>query len=191
MVHKRKKHQEIQNCEQMKILSSPISVEIIQAFKHGGELTVKDLSELLGRTSHSLHYHVRKLLKIGFIVKVGTQISGARTEAIYDVVASSFSAPAFSDDSEFQKLTNDGVAALMRLAVRNFNSAIKHPDEICESGPKRNLNVVRHSGRLNAAQLSEVNLHLEELVKIFRTGIGNRDGKMVSLTIALTPVEQK
>ncbi len=120
--------------------------------------------------------------------EVGTQRSGARTESIYDVTADRFNASGVSKEPALQEPVNKGVAALLRLAGRNFADAASKPEKVSEKGANRNIGAQRHMARLTKKQLSEVNTHIEAIEKIFGANIGSEDGQMISLTLVLAPL---
>ena len=191
MAKKRKKIFQIKTTEQLKVVSSPVLIEIVQALRYGGPATVNEVGKRIGRKPNSLHYHFRKLVKVGFVHKTDTRLSGARTEAIYDVVADEFYGLTIQEDKSLQKLTNDGIAALLRLAKRNVFRAIKTPEKLRETGAERNIEIQRSAARLTNEQLAEVNAHIDALRKIFTSNIGTEEGQMCSLTMVLTPLEDE
>lgn len=188
MVHKRKKIARVRTAEQIRVLASPASIEIIHALRIGGPTTVAEIGPRLGRKANSLHYHLRKLVRAGFVRQVSARRSGARTEAIYDVVADYFSGPSVAKDPKLQKLSNNAVAAILRLAARNFAQATENPALLRDNGNHCNIAAARTKGRLTRAQLAEVNGHLDALRRIFLEGNMRQRGELCALTIVLTPM---
>ena len=185
---KRAKIFPITTADQLRVISSPVPLSIVQTLQQTGPASIRVLGPKIGRSSNSLHYHIRKLLKLGMIQEVGTRQSGSRTESIYDVVADRFKGLDVSKEPALQEPVNRSVAALLRLAARNFADAAGKPSEISEKGAGRNIGAQRHMSRLTKKQLFELNTHIEGIEKLFRENIGSDDGQMLSLTLVLAPI---
>lgn len=188
MKRKRRKTFRIKTAAQLKAISSPVSFAIIQTLKQKGPLTVAKLGPKMGRKPNSLHYHIRKLLKIGMIRKVGTQRSGARTEVVYDVVANRFEGSDLNEKPELRKLANESVASLLRLAARNFAEASQIPEIPVEKGKKRNIHARHYSARLTEDQLIELNSYFDKIQNVFASNIGSETGQMYSMTMVFNPL---
>jgi len=191
MIRKRKKTASIRTIDQLRVLASPVSIEIIHALRGGGPATVAELGPRLGREASSLHYHIRKLTCVGFVHETGTRRSGARTEAIHDVVADGFCGPSVPKNPKRRKLANDAVASLLRLATRNFAQASERPDALSEDGPCRNILAGRYKAWLTLRQLTEVNRHLDALLQIFLANNAAPRGQLCVLTMVLSPAQHE
>ncbi len=187
MTYKRKKRATIRTAAQLRALASPVSIEVIQMLRTGGAATVAELGPRLGRKANSLHYHIRKLARAGFIRKIGARRSGARTEASYDVTAEIFRYENAPENPRLRKHVNDIVAAMLRLAMRNFARASQRPQEVREGGAHANILADRYKGRLTRPQLAEVNHHLRAAREILISSCRSRRGELCTLTVVLTP----
>ena len=187
MVPKRKKEIRLRSASQVRIFTSPVSIEIIHAIRTGGPATVAELGPRMGRKPNSLHYHVRKLREAGFLCETGTTRSGARTQSIYDVTANLFRYEKAPKDPTLRKHSNGIVAAMLRLTSRSFAWASKRPQEARESGVHANLLAERHKARLTRAELAEVNKHLLAAREVFFSNNRTRGGELCTLTLFLTP----
>lgn len=190
MNRKRKAEHRITTAAQLRLIRSPAAIDMLQALRQRGPATVAELGQRIGKRPNSCHYHVGKLLEAGFIEAVDTRRSGARTETIYDVVANQFVGQTAPRSTTLRKTTCDTVAALLRLAARNFTTATTHRDGLCEEGPHRNILVNRHAARLSRSQLAEVNRHLRAVEKIFLQNTGSPTGDLMAATIVLTPLQE-
>ncbi|MHC4697413.1 MAG: helix-turn-helix domain-containing protein [Planctomycetota bacterium] len=189
MASRRKKTIRIHAVEQLQALASPTAIEILEALQTRGAATVAELGPGLGRKANSLHYHIRKLARVGLVRKVGARRSGARTQAVYDVPASRLTAQTVSKNAQLRKLTTEAVAALLRLTARNFARACEDPAAV-ETGKARNILANRHKAWLTRKELAKVNGHVDELRKIFAANSGTGRGRLCALTIVLTPLDQ-
>ena len=190
MANKRKKVVRIRRPEQIQVLNSAVAIGIIDVLRQRGAATVAELGPRLGRSPNSLHYHMRKLLKTGFVHEVGSRRSGARTEAIYDVVADTFVGENAPFTPRLRKLTCDAVASLTRLANRNFAKAAGGAKKLFERGKYRNILATRKTARLTRTQLAAVNRHIEALTEIFDKNIGSDAGELFGITLVMTPLDE-
>lgn len=190
MAHRRKKRFNLTTPDQLRLIGSPIAIEIIQAIRQKGPISIRDLGPIIGRKPNSLHYHVRKLVKNGFVVQTGTNRSGARSEAVYDVVADAIVGADLPKNKEMMELTNAGVGSMLRLAQRNWDSASKNPEIVFKEQTITNLRAHRLSARLSEEELHKVNEYIVKILDVFKDSIGSDDGQMCSVTLLLTPLEE-
>lgn len=179
----------LDTAEKMKAISSPVAIEIIQALRQIGPASVSELGPAIGRKPNSLHYHVNKLVENGLVAKTGSQMSGARTETVYDVTAEKFLGGSLNNEEELSVFTKKSVNTILRLAARNYEKAVADHASASEKGKKRNLLVQRLAGRLTGEQLAEVNGLVDRIMEIFADNVASKDGKKISLTLAMTPLE--
>ncbi len=187
---KRKKTAPIETVAQMRIATSPTTHEVLEALQLGGPASVAELGPRLGRRANSLHYHVGKLLKAKMVVRVGSRRSGARTQAIFDVVADQFVGPSASSDKHLQEATNEAVSAMLRVSSRDFIRAAEDPESLSDEGPQRNILADRLKSWLTPEQLREANEHVDALVEIFRSSPNNNNGQLHVLTMVMSPIRQ-
>ena len=50
---------------QMRVLASPLRIEIVGVFQSYGSLAIRELAEKMSRPMDGLYHHVRQLLKVG------------------------------------------------------------------------------------------------------------------------------
>ncbi|MCO6512329.1 MAG: helix-turn-helix transcriptional regulator [Aridibacter famidurans] len=189
MSFKRKKMLALDTAAKMKAISSPVAIEIVQALRQIGPASVSELGPAIGRKPNSLHYHVNKLVENGLVAKTGSQMSGARTETVYDVTAEKFLGGSLNTEAELKEYTKKSVNTILRLAARNYEKAVTDHAYVSEKGKKRNLLVQRLAGRLTGEQLAEINGLVDRIMEIFADNVASKDGKKISLTLAMTPLE--
>ncbi len=187
MANKRRKTTRISSADQLRVLASPVSIEIIQAIRTGGPASTAELGLRLGRNANSLHYHVRKLKQGGFLHEVGMRRSGARMQAVYDVTADVFRYENAPKDPRLRKYINNIVAAMLRLATRSFASSTERPESVREDGAYRNILADRYKARLTRSELAQVNKHLRAAREVFVSSKRTRRGELCTLTMILTP----
>lgn len=179
----------IESPAQMRILASPATLEVLEALQTRGPSSIAELGPAIGRKPNTLHYHIRKLLQNKLIVQVDSKRSGARTEAVYDVVANNLDGAHLMTDERFHQATIDAVASILRLAARNFRSALSAPTRIIHRGKQRNMLARRVKARLTRAQLAEVNALLDQLDDLLQANNASTRGTLHAVTIVVTPLQ--
>lgn len=186
----RKTKVRIRSAEQLRVLGSPATLEVFESLQSGGAATARQLAPRINRKANTLHYHLRKLVRLGLVEAVGSRRSGARTETIYDVTADSFEGPTAPRDPILREATNDVVASLLRLATRDYARASENSESLVQSGKHANIATHRCKGWLPKRVLAEVNAHLDAVRDIFKEHREPGRGELCALTLVLTPLSQ-
>jgi hypothetical protein len=175
--------------EQRQALTSPLRLEILGQFTGPTPLSVRDLAERMGRTPHSIYYHVHLMARIGLLREVGPRTGGAgRSEALYqpvrDTIMLDAAEPAAGD------AIRRTMAAAFRMAERDLDSALESTGRAPPADPP-GLGTRLHF-RAPPRVLKEVRRHLQAAIDIVqreaRRGSGRSTGSMYSLTFALLPL---
>ncbi|MDT0122396.1 helix-turn-helix domain-containing protein [Paenibacillus sp. RRE4] len=67
-------HKVLSTIEEIKIYSDPYRIQIMNMFnRQGRPSTVKEIADLMGEVPAKVHYHVKKLEKIGLLTMVSTR----------------------------------------------------------------------------------------------------------------------
>lgn len=171
--------------EQRDALTSPLRLEILGQFTEPTPLSVRDLARRMGRTPHSIYYHVHLMARVGLLREVGQRREGGgRSEALYkpmrDRVALDAADPAAG------VAIRRTMGAAFRMAERDLESALQSAP-----GDPRLLGMRAHF-RASPRVLKQVRRHLEAALEIVqregRRGAGPRQGPLYSLTLALLPL---
>jgi hypothetical protein len=171
--------------EQRDALTSPLRLEILGQFTEPTPLSVRDLARRMGRTPHSIYYHVHLMARVGLLREVGQRREGGgRSEALYkpmrDRVALDAADPAAG------VAIRRTMGAAFRMAERDLESALQSAP-----GDPRLLGMRAHF-RASPMVLKQVRRHLEAALEIVqregRRGAGPRQGPLYSLTLALLPL---
>jgi DNA-binding Lrp family transcriptional regulator len=172
-------------------------LEIYECLQVAGPLSIAELAARLGRPADSLYYHVRKLRAIGVIEEVElvetadeASLAGrGRPGAVYAVVSKRVDVELDPTSSRSRKAWADGGASVLRLAQRNYARALGS-GEVRPEGARRNLLLRRVKVRLDAAQLKEVNQHLDALDELLCGHAENTTGELHVITCLMTPIEE-
>ncbi len=187
---KRKGTLRIRTPEQLRVLGAPATLEVFESLQSSGPGTMAQVGERLGRKANTLHYHVRKLVRLGLVRAVDTRRSGARTETVYDVVADHFEGPTAPRDPALRKASTDVVASLLRLATRDYMRAAEDPGHLTRNGRHRNILVERHKAWLTPQALADVNRHLRAIQEIAHRHREPGRGQLCAMTVVMTPLGQ-
>ncbi len=178
----------------MSELVKPARLEIYESLQLAGPSSIADLALRLGRPADSLYYHVRKLLKIGVIeerVGQSPQRAGPGPKgSVYSVVARMLDVELDPTSRTSRKAWAEGGAAVLRLAGRDYGKALES-DRVRPEGSQRNLMIRRSKVRLDAAQLKELNQHLDALNDLLYKRAENTEGELHAVTLMMTHLEER
>ena len=137
----------------------------------------------MGRTPHSIYYHVHLMTRIGLLQEVGRRERG-RSEARYQ--PSRHKVALDAADPEAGLAIRRTMGAAFRMAERDLEAALESaPDD-----PR--LLGMRGHFRATPRVLRQVRRHLEAALEIVqreaRRGTGHKQGPLYSLTLALLPL---
>ena len=170
--------------EQRDALTSPLRLEILGQFTGPKPLAVRDLAERMGRTPHSIYYHVHLMTRIGLLREVGRREGGGRSEALYQPTRNEVALDAA--DPEAGLAIRRTMGAAFRMAERDLEAALESAP-----GDPRLLGMRGHF-RATPRVLQQVRHHLQAALEIVqreaRRGAGRKQGPLYSLTLALLPL---
>jgi predicted ArsR family transcriptional regulator len=174
--------------EQREALTSPLRLEILGQFVGPTPLSVRDLAERMGRTPHSIYYHVHLLARVGLLREVGPRAGGAgRSEALYQPVRDTITLDAEPGAEDSMRRT---MAAAFRMALRDLDSALESAGARPPADPPGIA--TRLHFRATPRVVKEVRRHLQAAIELVqreaRRGAGRGTGSMYSLTLALLPL---
>ena len=142
----------ISDIEQVKALSHPLRMRIIETLAAGDPMTTKQVADVLGEKPTRLYHHVDTLLKTGLIRLTHTRQNRGTTEKYYETIARQFRAgpDLFSDDDPTEQKN-----ALRPMIHTVFdNTAAELLRLVDEADPEDELEEI--------GLLSFVEMHLEQ-----------------------------
>ena len=147
---------------QLRCLESPVRIEIYEAIRSIRRVTVAELAEHLGRTVHSLYYHVNAMVGAGLIRVTEYRRSGKKDEAVYEAV---------SDRLVFDKSTSnpayrESLIRSVRVALRKAER--EHARSRQARTPGEDFGLLRLKARLKEEDAREFQKKLESLGKWVR-----------------------
>ena len=173
---------------QVLALASPGREDIIDAAAVLGPCSISDMARFLGRSRHSLYYHVRALRDCGLLIETMVQGSGMKPTAHYDL-------PGRPILVRYDLGSERSRRAVIRLGRSRFRSGQRGFVRACSSdsavveGPRRNLWVAHWKGWLTRRDLEKANRLLHQLVEVFTRSTADGDSRSAyELTFAVAPV---
>jgi len=186
----------ISDIDQVKALSHPLRMRIIETLAASDPMTTKQVADALGEKPTRLYHHVGLLQKAGLIRLTHTQQNRGTTEKYYEPIAKQFRADAdlFADESpENQKsayrpmirtIFDNTSSEMLRLVESNdFNEQLEEEGLLSYLEmhiPQKNVEVVRD-------KLKGVLDYLESLDE---SEFGDEELREMRLTIALYPLDR-
>ena len=184
----------IRRPEAIGALAAPARQEIVDTLEAlGGEASVVELAQQLGRPADGLYYHLRLLCKAGLLDELTGRNQAGRGERRYRIAGRSARAktplrlvyePADRKNRVAVRRVVDG---MLRIAGRDFAAAIASPDVVVD-GARRELWAARGKGWVSATDLEEVNRLLQRLTDMLRQPRRGAGDQLVSLCFVLAPV---
>ncbi len=190
-----------------KALASPVRQELLAAFGRTGRATVKELAKRLGRTPHSLYYHLELLCRAGAIAldSVGGGIEEADSSsprrsrpspaATYSRVRRSFVMPAGRTKS-LRKAQLKGVSAMLRLTDRDVRSALARFEREPKGKPVDFI-ALRAKARLDSKRRKAIRRLIEAIRRELQSAAASPtrsqssgksgDSRLLAITLVVTP----
>ncbi len=177
---------------QIAALAAPLRAALVERLESQGPASVRELAEQLGVQPDALHYHVRLLVEIGLLERVGTRPTRRHDEALYALAHDRCRvAHAPSEPGNTEALTKLAKTILVQ-AGQDFAEGLASP-RAKGARPGRNLWALRLEAELSAAELRELEAHLEAIAELLRKPAASErpapGRKLVALSWVLAPIE--
>ncbi len=172
---------------QLEALSLPIRTEIVETLASLGELSIRELGEIMGRKRPVLHFHVDRLVEVGLLRKTGERGEGRKREALYSTPPGHFYVIYDRDDPVNVELTTRYTKNMFSRGLRLLAGAFK-TGSIETSGAKRDTYATQMTAWLSPRELAEVNRRIEELHALLQPSQENAGKRLFSLTLGLSPL---
>ncbi len=169
----------------LRALSSPLRMEILQAFSPEGRLTVAELAERLSRPRGSLYYHVRKLTKIGVLVEVEQRPVGRKYESVYEIVSDRIAIGSDPSSGQGNKALAKLVASMLRQTGREFEVALQQNLFEGREGAQMGR---RQRAWLTDRDLEKIEDLLDRVEEICMKASERKEGRLYSVTSLVVPL---
>ena len=171
------------------VLAAPIRFEIVSAVESvGGPVTVAELAGKLGRPADGLYYHLRALVRGGFLEE---QIDAGRRRYRSTVPSGQRSRLGYKPGATTNAKAVGRVATSMsRLSQRDFTRALSSPGTEVD-GPVRELWAARVRGWVGKSELAQINRLLNNMVKLLHRPRSKNADKLIGLHWILAPIDAR
>ncbi len=174
--------------DEVEAVASPVRMEIIRHMQSHERCTVGELSSYMRRSADSLYYHVRRLLEVGVLERVGTRPAGRREEVVLALSAQGLTFAVEDEAGAGAEAVIRTSLDMLRDAETNLRRAIGR-DPGVEQAATAPV-VARLHSRLDAASHAEVRAHLDAISEIFIRSKSSAAGTPHELTMLLVPVRE-
>ncbi|MDR3688748.1 MAG: helix-turn-helix domain-containing protein [Fimbriimonas sp.] len=152
------------NIRHLRVLNSPIRLQILTYLRAFGSRTVSEIAEWIGIEDHLLYYHLGQLAKAEFVEIDGTRPGATKPETIYRAKKRLRVAGPYSQNEVWRKDVAKNVAQVLRIAAREYESALEaYPETASET-----CSLHRMTARLTSARRAELRQKINELADWIR-----------------------
>lgn len=168
----------------MEALASPHRLEVVAALGDAEQASIADLARRLGRTPHSLYYHVKLLEEAGVVVKAETRRRGRRDERVWKLVGERMLLGAHAASPEAIGKAAKAIDSMLRLTSRELCAALR--------AQRTAITGLRMKARLDQRSLGRVARLIREIEKVVADSARRpAAGRMFAVTLVVTPTEDK
>ncbi len=170
---------------QLECLSSPARVQLFEALQHLDGASAAELAAELGRSVHSLYYHLKGLQAVELIRVRELRRVAKRDEAIYEVSSKRLRLDRTQSDQAY----NNGLIKTVRAMLRKAEAEHRSAREACS--PSELFSVLRLQANLSSADFLELRKRVESLGRWIRKrdqAPQGRAARRVSVTCLGTPL---
>ncbi|MGD0708730.1 MAG: helix-turn-helix domain-containing protein [Anaerolineaceae bacterium] len=183
----------LKTLEELKALSDPLRLRLIEAFSNQ-PMTTRQVARLLDEKPTRLYHHVEALEKLGLLKLVETRQNRGTVEHYYQAIAGEFTV-----DSELLNLLNNSketAQAVEDLLVTALKTTLGELRRSLRAGlltdkKKYSSSISTSRLMLTKEEVEKLQTQLHELIHPFETVPGKSSGPLYNLTVALFPVEDK
>jgi DNA-binding transcriptional ArsR family regulator len=180
--------------EQMRVLASPVRIEIVGVFQSYGTLAISELADKLSRPMDGLYHHVRQLVRVGILRVARTRRVGKRDEAVYELTAERFGHEDRSNSPTMTQAIIASANAALRLAAREYeramtNKAVQVAWKRLQSLPGRPtpLDLSRQRTWLTDQDLRQLHEMIRQIELFLADCLKRRQGQPYVFTTLLVP----
>ena len=135
----KKKTRKMRRLDELRALRSPLRQDIVLVLESVGPSSVAEIAERLGRSTHSLYYHVRQLERAGLVRTHEVRSTGRRDETVYALVSKGLVIDQRQRSQPFLEALGEMYSAALRRAERGLmrtleEDLLRPPEEPRRSG---------------------------------------------------------
>ena len=114
--------------QQLSCLSSPVRVEVFESLNSQGQASARELSELTGMSTQTIHFHLNELLAVNLVEILERRPAKKRPESIFRPTARSYCLPEIKGKPDLEKAVSKSISATLRRVLRGFGAHAHDPN---------------------------------------------------------------
>jgi hypothetical protein len=179
---------------QLRVLASPVRIEIVGAFQAHGAMAIRELAEKLARPADGLYHHVRRLQQAGILQVAQTVRVGKRDEAVFALTAERFGNTARPQTKATKEAAIKAADAALRLAGREFRWAVlmeesgQKQDASADRAKPARTKLSRQRSWLTDDDLETLHALLEKVEAFLQECMHHKQGRPFVVTTAVVPL---
>lgn len=169
-------------------LASPVRHEIVDYLAAGPPMSVAELARMLGRSPHSLYFHIQQLQAAGLVEPAGERRLARHVETLYTGTRIMPIDDYDLGDRACREAMAQMASSMRRVAARDFERGLASPDAR-PVGKRRNLWTARTVAWVSPEDLERANALLMSLADVLSTtrDTKRRERIAVQWTVAPAP----
>lgn len=173
----------VKDLEQIKALSSPYRISIIEAF-NGEEATAKHISSKIGEPHSKVNYHIKLLAKVGLLKLVKESPKYGVIEKYYQPIAKSFviDSKVTNSSDEVDKFKS----AIFDRISKDFIENTRNPEINLASKITYDSNIY-----MTRDEIQEINKKISALLAPYHNQEDKEDAIKCSVGMVITPMEKE
>ena len=178
----------IESISGLRVLANGVRQEIFDTIEAlGGEASVREIAEQLGRPMDGLYYHLRQLVAAELLVELDDDLAAGRRYRIRTPAGQGRVKLRYAPATgERQQALRQVVRGMLKISADDFASGLADPNTVLE-GEERELWAARGKGWLNRTELRRANQLLQELSDLLRPGRREADDRLYAISFLLAP----
>ena len=183
----------IKDLEQIRALNSAVRSEIIDIVELSGVSTIKQISALIGRSPHSLYFHVKILVTVGLLIETGVIKNGKQKEIQYDVPDRPMNLTYDLTIPDMNSAVQGVVDGILSMISRDFKKALE-AKAIQKFDMRHNVMHTRAISWLSAEQVQELQRTMYDTISSFKSEGENKNlqkKNLYALSVHLVPLSNQ
>jgi hypothetical protein len=188
------RNQQVLSAAQLRVLASPVRIEIVGAFQAHGPMAIRELAEKLARPADGLYHHVRRLQKASILQVAQMVRVGKRDEAIFALTAERFCNAAPPQTKATKEAAIKAADAALRLTAREFRGAVlmqasgKNQVAPAERARPATTKLSRQRSWLTDDDLHTLHGLLDKIEAFLQERMRHKQGRPFAITTAIVPL---
>ncbi len=173
----------ISSPRQLRAMGSPMRHKILGVLDVLDIAPVSRIAEELDCPAESLYYHIHSLLKVGLIVRAGSQPAGKRPEALYRAVSDNIRIDQSKRTPGFIKAIKDIYRAALRAMERNLMRGLDN-ELHSKEGPRSLTELRQLTVQLDRDDIAELKARMADLEQFLQQRNLAAGGEVCSVMLA-------